>query len=209
WAASVDYRGDVRISENILNQLADVYRRIRNTARFLLGNIGDFDPVKDAVPFDAMTEIDRWAVLRLRRLPRRAIKAYREYEYHVVFHQLHHFCAVDTGGVSRDALKDRLSCGGPASPARRAPQPALHAISATLTELIAPVLAYTADEIWQHLPEHAREQESVHLTTWTEPAAETEAEQEFMGRWERLLAVRRTVTKALEAARNEKRIGAS
>ena len=209
WAASVDYRGDVRISENILNQLAEVYRRIRNTARFLLGNTAGFDPAKDAVPLADMAEIDRWAVLRLRRLARRAIKAYREYEYHVVFHQVHHFCAVDMGGFYLDALKDRLYCEGPASRERRSVQTALYEILVTLTKLIAPVLAYTADEIWQHLPEHAREQESVHLTTWTEPAAETEAEQEFMERWERLLAVRRTVTKALEAARNEKRIGAS
>ena len=209
WAASVDYRGDVCISENILNQLADVYRRIRNTARFLLGNIGDFDPVKDAVPFDAMTEIDRWAVLRLRRLARRAIKAYREYEYHVVFHQVHHFCAVDMGGFYLDALKDRLYCEGPASHERRSAQTALYEILVTLTKLIAPVLAFTADEIWQYLPEHAREQESVHLTTWSEPPAETPEEQAFMERWERLLAVRRTVTKALENARNEKLIGAS
>src|SRR5690606_25428563 len=106
WAASVDYRGDVRISDNILKQLAEVYRRIRNTARFLLGNTADFDPEKDRVPLERMAELDRWAILRLRRLARRAIQAYRDYEYHVVFHQVHHFCAVDMGGFYLDALKD-------------------------------------------------------------------------------------------------------
>ncbi|HEY8417066.1 MAG TPA: isoleucine--tRNA ligase [Limnochordales bacterium] len=209
WAASVDYRGDVRISENILNQLSEVYRRIRNTARFLLGNTADFDPVRDRVPFAQMTELDQWAVLRLRRLARRAIKAYRDYEYHVVFHQVHHFCSVDMGGFYLDALKDRLYCEGPASPERRSAQTALYEILVTLTKLIAPVLVYTADEIWQHLPEHAREQESVHLTTWTEPPAETAAEQALLEKWERLLGVRRAVSKALENARNAKVIGAS
>ncbi|MFS8544451.1 MAG: class I tRNA ligase family protein, partial [Limnochordales bacterium] len=209
WAASVDYRGDVRISDNILKQLAEVYRRIRNTARFLLGNTADFDPEKDRVPLERMAELDRWAILRLRRLARRAIQAYRDYEYHVVFHQVHHFCAVDMGGFYLDALKDRLYCEGPASWARRSAQTALYEILVTLTKLIAPVLAFTADEIWQHLPEHAREEESVHLTTWAEPPEETPEEQALLEKWEQLLAVRRVVAKALEAARNAKLIGAS
>src|SRR5690606_35326765 len=209
WAASVDYRGDVRISENILAQLAEVYRRIRNTARFLLGNTFDFDPAADSVPFVRMRAIDRWADLRVRELTRRAQRAYAEFDYHVVFHQEQYFCAVDMGGFYLDALKDRLYCDGAASEARRSAQTAMWEILVTLTKLIAPVLVFTADEIWQHLPGHAREQPSVHLTTWAavpEPAAEETA---FMQRWERLLAVRREVTKALEEARNDKRIRAS
>src|SRR5690606_12737459 len=166
WAASVDYRGDVRISDNILRQLAEVYRRIRNTARFLLGTTFDFDPARDAVPLERMRPIDRWAVLRVRELSRRAQKAYADFDYHVVFHQVQDFCAVDMGGFYLDALKDRLYCHGAASPERRSAQTALWEILITLTKLIAPVLAFTADEIWQHLPEHAREQPSVHLTTW-------------------------------------------
>lgn len=209
WAASVDYRGDVRISDNILRQLAEVYRRIRNTARFLLGTTFDFDPARDAVPLERMRPIDRWAVLRVRELSRRAQKAYADFDYHVVFHQVQDFCAVDMGGFYLDALKDRLYCHGAASPERRSAQTALWEILITLTKLIAPVLAFTADEIWQHLPEHAREQPSVHLTTWDPAPQPTAEEAAFMERWERVLAVRREVTKALEEARVSKLIGAS
>ncbi|MBO8141665.1 MAG: isoleucine--tRNA ligase [Firmicutes bacterium] len=209
WTASVDYRSDVRISEGILAQLADGYRRIRNTARFLLGNTAGFDPVRDRVPVEEMEEIDRWALLRVRRLARRAIKAYRDYEYHVVYHQVHHFCAVDMGGFYLDALKDRLYCEGPRSQERRSAQTALWEILVTLTQLIAPVLAFTADEIWQHLPAHARAQESVHLTTWPEFREETREEAELLARWEKLLDARRLVAKALEQARTSRLIGAS
>jgi len=209
WAASVDYRGDVRISDNILSQLAEVYRRIRNTARFLLGNTYDFDPARDAVPFEQMRAIDRWAVLRSRELARRARRAYMEYDYHVVFQQVQEFCAVDMGGFYLDALKDRLYCDGAASRQRRSAQTALMEILVTLTKIIAPVLVFTADEIWQYLPESVREQPSVHLTMWDPVPEPTAEEKAFMQRWERLLAVRREVTKALEKARNEKFIGAS
>lgn len=209
WAASVDYRGDVRISDNILAQLTEVYRRIRNTARFLLGNTYDFDPAKDAVPFAEMRAIDQWAVLRVRELARRARKAYAEYDYHLVFHQVQEFCAADMGGFYLDAVKDRLYCDGAASKERRSAQTALMEILVTLTKLIAPVLVFTADEIWQYLPASVRRQPSVHLTTWDDVSAASDDEKAFMQRWERLLAVRRDVTKALETARTEKRIGAS
>src|SRR5690606_19038137 len=188
-AASVGDRGDGRTSDTLLTQPAAVYRRIRSTARLSSGNTAAADTQHEPRPLAQMTAPVRWAVLRLRRLARRAIKAYRDYEYHVVFHQVHHFCAVDMGGFYLDALKDRLYCEGPASLERRSAQTALFDILVTLTKLIAPVLAYTADEIWQHLPEAAREQESVHLTTWAEPPVETPEEQALVDKWERLLAV--------------------
>lgn len=209
WSASVDYRGDVRISDNILAQLSEVYRRIRNTARFLLGNTSDFDPAAGAVPFEQMRAIDRWAVLRVRELARRARQAYAEFDYHVVFQQVQDFCAVDMGGFYLDALKDRLYCDGAASLERRSAQTAMFEILVTLTKLIAPVLVFTADEIWQHLPEHVREHPSVHLTTWDDVPEPTAEEKALMQQWERLLALRREVTKALEEARNDKRIRAS
>lgn len=209
WAASVDYRGDVRISDNILAQLSEVYRRIRNTARFLLGNTHDFDVNNDAVPLERMRAIDRWAVLRVRELARRTRKAYAEFDYHLVFHQVQDFCAVDMGGFYLDALKDRLYCDGAKSLERRSAQTAMWEVLVRLTQLIAPVLVFTADEIWQHLPESVREQPSVHLTTWPDVPEPTAEEAAFMQRWEKLLAVRRDVTKALEEARSEKRIRAS
>src|SRR5690606_5548677 len=196
WAASVDDRGDVRISDNLLKQLAEVYRRIRNTARFLLGNTADFDPEKDRVPLERMAELDRWAILRLRRLARRAIQAYRDYEYHVVFHQVHTFCAVDMGGFYLDALKDRLYCDGPDSHRRRSAQSALWDILGHLVRLIAPVLVFTAEDIWQHMPADARTSDSVHLERWD--FAPPAADEEFNRRWTDILAVRSRVTKALE-----------
>lgn len=209
WAASVDYRGDVRISDTIVGQLSEVYRRIRNTARFLLGNTADFDPATDRVAEDELTPIDKWASLRNRQLARRALRAYREYEYHVVFHQVQDFCAVDMGGFYLDALKDRLYCAAPDSLERRSAQTVMWDILVTLAQLIAPVLVFTADEIWSHLPEHARNEDSVHLTMWDEPAEWSADETAFMDRWSKLLAVRRVASKALEDARAAKQFGAS
>lgn len=209
WAASVDYRGDVRISDAIIGQLSEVYRRIRNTARFLLGNTADFDPTSDGVPEEQLTPIDRWALLRTRQLVRRALRAYREYEYHVVFHQVQDFCAVDMGGFYLDALKDRLYCAPADSEERRSAQTVMWYVLQNLAQLIAPVLVFTADEIWGHLPPAAQGQPSVHLTTWREPEALDPDETAFMERWSKLLAVRRGVTKALEDARAAKRFGAS
>lgn len=209
WAASVDYRGDVRISDSIIGQLSEVYRRIRNTARFLLGNTADFDPATDSVAEADLKPIDKWALLRMRQLARRALRAYREYEYHVVFHQVQDFCAVDMGGFYLDALKDRLYCAGQDSVERHSAQTVMWEILQTLAQLIAPVLVFTADEIWSHLPEQARSQESVHLTTWAKQPEATAEEAAFMDRWARLLGVRRSAAKALEDARAAKQFGAS
>ncbi|KLU41002.1 MAG: isoleucine--tRNA ligase [Limnochordia bacterium] len=208
WVASAEYRGDVRISEEILAQLSDAYRRIRNTARFLLGNIYDFNPAEDWVPYNEMEELDRWALLRLARLSDRVRAAYRSYEYHIVYHNVHHFCAVDLGGFYLDVLKDRLYCDAQASAERRSAQTALSIILKELTQLIAPILVFTADEIWSYLPEALRDEESVHLSTWEELPSEYR-DKGLEEKWDALLQARRVVAKALEIARTEKLIGSS
>ena len=207
WAASADYRADVRISKDILRQLTEVYRRIRNTCRFLLADVGDFDPVRDQVPLASMRELDRWAVERMRRLAEEVVSAYRRYEFHHLFRDIHNFCATEMGGFYLDAVKDRLYCDAADSAGRRSAQTALWEILTTLVRLIAPVLVFTADEIWQHLPPAGRTSESVHLEKWQLfPPAEDDA---FRARWQRILEVRSRVTKALEEARARDIIGSS
>lgn len=206
WVASADYRADLRLSDEILGQIADAYRRIRNTARFLLGNLGDFDPAQDRVPEEELPELDRWAVGRARRLMQRVMKAYEDYEFHTVYHAVHNFCAVDMSGFYLDVLKDRLYCETTDARARRASQTALQEILLVLVQAIAPILPFTAEEIWEHLHEAVRTEASVHFTTWPK---ELSWDEELDRRWEQLLAVRRVATRAIEQARSEKMFGSS
>lgn len=208
WASSADYRGDIRVSSEILEQMVEVYRRIRNTCRFLLGNLSDFDAQVDRLSFEEMEEIDRWAVRRAYRLLGRCVKAYREYAFHVVHQQVHNFCTVDMGGFYLDVIKDRLYCDAPDARTRRSSQSAMSEILLILVKLIAPILVFTADEVWEHMPEGLKDAESVHLSRWPDAKA-LGADPEFDARWDRLLSVRRVVTKALERARNDKLIGSS
>lgn len=208
WVAATDYRGDLRISGEILGQIVEVYRRIRNTARFLLGNLHDFDPRRDAVPAEAMSDLDRWATGRAAKLMQRGIEAYRTFEFHLLYHALHNFCAVEMGGFYLDVLKDLLYCEEADSPARRSAQTALLHILQVIVRLAAPILPFTAEEIWEHMPEGAKEAESVHLTRW-EDLSLPAVDEALMQRWERFLYWRRAVSRALEAARAEKTIGAS
>lgn len=206
WVASADYRGDVRLSEDILKQVADAYRRIRNTARFLLGNLSDFDPAEDRVSEELMSELDRWAVGRARRLMKRVVSAYKDYEFHTVYHSVHNFCSVDMGGFYLDVIKDRLYCGAPGSVERRAAQTALHEILLVLVQAIAPILPFTAEEIWEHVHESVRSASSVHFTTWPK---DLQWDDELEARWEKMLALRRVAARALEQARNDKMFGSS
>lgn len=206
WVASADYRADLRLSDEILGQIADAYRRIRNTARFLLGNLSDFDPVEDRVPEEELPELDRWAIGRARRLLQRVLAAYRDYEFHTVYHAVHNFCAVDMSGFYLDVLKDRLYCEATDSKVRRASQTALQEILLVLVQAIAPILPFTAEEIWENLHEAVRTAPSVHFTTWPK---ELEWDEELERRWERLLSVRRVAARAIEQARNEKMFGSS
>jgi isoleucyl-tRNA synthetase len=202
WVSAEDYTNDIRISQEILKRLAEAYFRIRNTARFLLGNLADFDPAAHAGAAAAAPEIDRWALARLAQLEQRVLEAYRECQFHAVYHALLNFCSVDLSAFYLDVLKDRLYVLAPDDPARRASQAVLHRVLESLTLLMAPVLSFTAEEIWQAMPARPGKAESVFLETFrpTPPPADAEA---LLPRWDRLLELRRLVTKALEGAKGE------
>ena len=205
WVAAEDYTEDIRLSDEILNRLADAYRRIRNTWRFLLGTLADFDPDRDRVSYDSMDELDRWALLRLGELITRSRRAYEEYQYHVVFHATHNFCAVDLSSLYLDIIKDRLYASAPNDPRRRAAQTVCFEVLTALTRLLAPILSFTTDEVWAHIP-GAGKPESIHVTTFPEERGEWASER-LAAEWERLLEVRGEVSRALEAARKAGRIG--
>jgi isoleucyl-tRNA synthetase len=207
WVSAADYRDDIRISKEILTHLAEAYRRIRNTSRYLLGNLSDFDPAKDSVADDRLLEIDRWALHRLQKLIQRVEKAYDDFEFHVVFHAVHNFCAVDMSAFYLDILKDRLYTARTASVERRSGQTAMHKILSTVVRLMAPVLSFTADEVWGYLQE-GKAVPSVFLADF--PKVEQQFLDDALGaRWEQLQAVRSEAAKVLEALRKDKKIGHS
>lgn len=208
WVAASDYKDDVRISENILKQLSDAYRRIRNTSRFMLGNLADFNPETDQLPYDELLEIDRFALHTLEKLVKRTLKAYEEFEFHVVYHGLYNYCTVDLSAFYLDILKDRLYTSPPTSNARRSAQSAMFNILDSLARLMAPILAFTAEEIWRFMPDVPGRPESIHMASLpkVDPALQDETLAE---RWKQILAVRGEVTKALEDARAQKKIGHS
>lgn len=206
WVSSVDYQADMRISDNILNQISEVYRKIRNTLRFLLGNLSDFDPAQDRVDPAAMNELDRFALLRLQRMIDRVVKAYDNYEFHTVYQAVHHFCAVEMSAFYLDILKDRLYASAPEDPARRAAQTVLYDALTAITKLIAPILPHTADEVWRYIP--GTSLPSVQLAELP-PVNEALLNEALESKWEKFSALRDDVLKALEDARKEKRIGNS
>jgi isoleucyl-tRNA synthetase len=209
WVAFSDYKTDIRVSNDILKQTSENYRKIRNTARFLLGNISDFNPDTDKVAYAALEEIDRWALLRLDELVEKVALAYREYDFHTMSHAIHQFCVVDMSNFYLDVTKDRMYASRADAVERRSGQTAMHAILDALVRMLAPVLCFTAEEIWQYLP-HAEgdNPESIQLNSW--PALVPEhRDAALAGRWEQLLEVRDVVLKALEEARNRKEIGQS
>lgn len=206
WVAAEDYRDDVRLSPEILTRLVEGYRRIRNTCRYLLGNLYDFDPQRHLVPPEALLEIDRFILHRLQKLTGRLLRAYERYEFHILFHALHNFCAVDLSAFYLDVLKDRVYTSGAATPERRAAQTAMYLILQSLTLLMAPVLSFTADEIWGYIPQRGGEAESVHLAEFPR-VDEAYVADALAERWERLLRVRDEVFRVLEEARKSKLIG--
>ena len=209
WVSSEDYRDDVKVSDEILKQVADSYRKIRNTIRYMLGNLTDFDPANHAVPFEQLEEIDRWALGKFEELRDRVTVAYDQYEFHPIHQALNYFCGTTMSAFYLDILKDRLYCSGTDSPLRRSAQTVLHEILEGLLKLMSPVLTFTTAEAWEHfkgLDASAPLQESIFFTEFPEPAPERrDAVQEK--RWEKLIRVRSEITKALEAARREKIIG--
>ena len=207
WVAAEDYRDDIRLSEEILTRLAEGYRRIRNTCRYLLGNLADFDPARDAVPAAELLPIDRWILHRLQQLTQRVRTAYEQFEFHILYHGLHNFCAVDLSAFYLDVLKDRVYTSGRTSRLRRSAQTAMHEVLVSLVRLMAPVLSFTADEVWQYIRMPAKP-DSVHLAEF--PAVRPDLLDEALERdWDRLLRVREQVLVALEAARKEKTIGSA
>jgi isoleucyl-tRNA synthetase len=204
WVTMVDYREDMRIADEMFPRLAEAYRKIRNTLRYLLSNLSDFDPARDSVAEERMEEIDRYALARHRQLVRRVREAYDAFEFHVVYHQLLQYCAVDLSSFYLDVMKDRLYCDAAAGPRRRSAQTVLHRIAQDVTRLMAPVLPFTGDEVWPLIPGAASG--SVHLTEF--PAVES-ADEGLLSRWAERLELRAAVTKALEEARAARQIAAS
>ncbi|HEY4745594.1 MAG TPA: isoleucine--tRNA ligase, partial [Desulfuromonadaceae bacterium] len=206
WVAAQDYRDDLRISQEILTRLSEAYRRIRNTCRYILGNIHDFDPARDSVEPSAMPEIDRWALHQLELLKEKVLNCYAEYEFHVLYHAVNGFCTVEMSAFYLDILKDRVYTSRTDSPARRSAQTVMYRILDTLLRLIAPVLSFTADEAWQYLP--GDHEASVHLAAFPKLQPELKDDR-LVERWERIMKVRAEVSKALEQARVAKVIGHS
>jgi len=206
WVSASDYRDDIRISDNILKQLSDAYRRIRNTCRFMLGNISDFDPGKDGVAPEFMEEIDRFALHRLCELVEKARKAYGRYEFHTIYHSLYNYCTVDLSSFYLDILKDRLYTSPPTSRARRSAQTVMYILLDAVAKIMAPILPFTSEEIWKFMPDSESKEESIHLAMFTEinPAWK---DNELAEKWGKLLHIRGEVTKALELARAKKLIG--
>ena len=206
WVASCDYREDVRLSETILQRSVEAYRKIRNSCRFLLSNLYDFDPAADAAPEERLWPLDRWVLGRLARVVDEATDAYDAYEFHRLFRAVYDFCNEDLSACYLDAIKDRLYAEGAQSPARRAAQTALQAILQALVRLIAPVLPFTAEEIWAQLRHAGASWPSVHLADWPSVAAWRFSAEEAAA-WDALLAARSTILKALETERIAGRIG--
>lgn len=209
WVASADYHADIRISPEILKQLSDNYRKIRNTARFCLGNLYDFNPDTDMVENDKLEELDKYALMKLDELITTARGGFEVYEYHTASHAIHNFCVVDMSNFYFDVLKDRLYTSVPDSATRRAAQTVLYKILDALTLLLTPILAFTADEIWKFMPHDKSRNAESPLFNEIPNADFIETDEAFMNKWEKVHQIRVDVQKALELARNEKKIGKS
>lgn len=200
WCASVDYRDDVKISDNILKQMAEAYRRVRNTARYILGNSNDFDPSVDKIAYKDLMEIDKWALNKLEILKRKVTENYNKYEFYNLFQDIHYFAGVDMSAFYLDIIKDRLYTEGTNSLARRSAQTVMTEILVTLTKMIAPILSFTAEEIWGTLPETLKDAESVLLTNWYENNDEY-LNEEIDKKWLEIIKIRKEANKVLEKAR--------
>ena len=209
WVASSDYTTDIRISKDILKQLSEVYRKIRNTSRYILGNIYDFNPDKDRVDYSQLQELDKWALLKLSNLIRKVDEAYGTYQFHLMFHAIHNFCVVDMSNFYLDIIKDRLYTSKADSMDRRAAQTVMYKILEALVKMLTPVLAFTTEEIWQFMPHRASaDGESIQLNDWP-VLNEKYFDAKLEEKWDKILALRTDVSKALEIARASKLIGHS
>jgi len=208
WAASTDYHADVRCSDNIFRQQSETYRKIRNTARILLANLGDFNPDTDMVAYDELPAIDKWILARYNKLVGEVREAFDGYEFHIAYHALNNFCTIDLSKLYVDITKDRVYTERADSKARRSAQTAMYIIISGMTRLMAPIISFTAEEIWQSMPHASTDKaESVFLNDM--PACDAALESEGTNAWDDLFELRDDVMKALELARAEKLIGKS
>ena len=208
WVASENYREDIRVSNEILKRLTESYRKIRNTLRYLLGNLHDFDCKKDAVPVNELLELDRYILYRFNVLREKILTAYENYEFHVFYHSFSNFCIIELSAFYLDIIKDRLYTYPANSRERRSGQTALHILLMGMVRLIAPILSFTAEEVWSYLPESSVDEESVHLSNFS-PPENVSFDEKLITKWETLVDLKGEVSKALEISRREKVIGHS
>ncbi len=209
WAASADYHADVRCSDKIFKQLSQNYLKFRNTARYCLGNLDGFDPNSLVAPAD-MEELDRWAITRLNALITRCFQAYDDYEFSVITHAVNDFCVVEMSNFYLDIIKDRLYCEGKDDRLRRSAQTALYLILDTMTKLMAPILCFTGDEIWQEMPHRAGDDaRNVLFNDMNQPFADYALDEAAMAKWDKIIEVKDVVNGVLETARKEKQVGKS
>lgn len=208
WVAATDYRGEMTVSDEILRRTSDGYRRLRNTARFLLSNLDDFDPAKDRVDSKDLLALDRWVMDRAFALQEEVKTAYETYQFQHIYQKVHHFCVIDLGGFYLDIIKDRQYTAKADGLARRSAQTAMYHVLEALTRWLAPIISYTADEIWQYLP--GERSESVFLETWYQGLVELDVDSAFNREfWQKVMAVRAAVGKELEKSRAKGDIGSS
>jgi isoleucyl-tRNA synthetase len=218
WVASVDFREDVVGSERLMLTVAENYRKIRNTFRYILGNLGDFDPQADAIPFESMEALDQYMLRQMWVFASDVRGSYDDFAFHKIYHRLNHFCIVDLSAFYFDVLKDRLYISAPKSQGRRSAQTAIWRIGEALVRMLAPIMSFTAEEVWDYLPKSAERGESVHLALFPSAAeilgdarnaeGDSISTVEKTGEdWTTLRSVRDEVLKALEEARNNKLIG--
>ena len=209
WVSSTDYQTDVRISKDILKQLAEVYRKIRNTARYMLGNLSDFNPNTDVVEYGQLEELDKWALIKLNDLVKTVNNAYETYDYHIAYQNINKFCVIDMSNTYLDIIKDRLYTLKPNDVKRRACQTVMYEILITLTKILTPILAFTSEEIWQCIThKDGVDTQSPLLSDWPSPKAEYE-NTELEEKWNKILSLKEDVSKNLETARANKVIGHS
>ena len=203
WVSAEDYKDDIKISKEILTRLVEAYRKIRNTCRFLLGNLYDFDPKKHLIPFEKLPEFEQYILYRLSRLIQKVKKAYEEFDFHIVYHEIHRFCVVELSALIIDINRDYLYCEAPDSFKRRATQTVFYYAIDSLVKLMAPILSFTAEDIWQSLP-YEKEEISVFLTEF--PSYKFELSDDKIKKWEKILELREEILKALEIARKDYKI---
>jgi isoleucyl-tRNA synthetase len=208
WVASVDFREDVAASENLMLRVAEAYKKLRNTFRFLLGNLDGFEPERDAVAWEHMPPLDRYMLSRTRELTEKILGWYEDFEFHRIYQALNEFAAADLSALYLDVVKDRIYTFAPHNTARRSAQTVMWMMAEALVRLIAPLLSFTADEVWQYMPEVTSRLPSVHLELFPDPASLAPTiDPDFMNDWVMLLSIRDEANKSLEEARKAKLIG--